>query len=69
MYERTPFKWEVELQSPDGKTIIEKVEAHWSPTFEGIKDAIAHAARMKAWIRNKRKIDFKVLGEPKLVTE
>lgn len=67
--ERKKFTWEVKLQaSNDGSTITEKVEAYWSPKYEGIKEAVAHAARMKAWFRNKKKIDFKAIDEPKLVT-
>lgn len=68
-YERKKFKWKVTLQSPDGQTIDEPVEAYWSPKYEGIKEAVALAARTKAWFRNKKKVEFKVLGEPKLVTD
>lgn len=68
MFKRTPKVWEVKLQSPDGKEITEKVESYWDPEFEGVKESIAFAARCKAWIRNKKKIEFQVLGEPKLVT-
>ena len=66
--ERRPFEWEVDLQSSaDGKTITEKVFAYWSPTFDGIKDSIALAARCKATIRNKGKVQFQAVGEPKLI--
>lgn len=66
--ERKPFEWEVELQSgADGKTITEKVLAFWSPTCEGIKESIALAARCKATIRNKGKVQFQAVGEPKLL--
>lgn len=65
--DRKPFEWEVKLQSPDGKEITEKVLAFWSPTYEGVKESIALIARLKAWIRNKKKIEFQVLGEPKLL--
>ncbi len=67
--DREKFTWEVTLQPPSGETFVEKVQAYWSPTYEGIKDAVAHAARMNAWFRNKKKIDFQVIGEPKLVTD
>lgn len=67
-FERQPFVWEVELQSQDGKTITEKVQAFWSPAFDGVKESIALAARCKATLRNKaNKIQFQVLGEPKLL--
>jgi hypothetical protein len=65
--DRKPFEWEVTLQKPDGDTMIEKVTAFWSPTYEGVKESIALAARLKAWIRNKKKVEFQVLGEPKLL--
>lgn len=66
-FKRQPFEWEVTLQSKDGKEITEKVQAHWSPTFDGVKESIALAARLKAWIRNKKNVEFAVLGEPKLL--
>lgn len=66
--DRTPKVWEVTLQKPDGSTMIEKVETYWSSTFEGVKDSVAHAARAAAWLRNKKKLQFQVVGEPKLVT-
>lgn len=66
--ERKPFIWEVELQGGnDGKTIKEKVQAFWSPTYDGVKESIALAARCKATIRNKGKVQFQALGEPKLL--
>lgn len=65
--ERHAFEWEVELQSPDGKTITEKVRAFWSPAYEGVKDGIALAARCKATIRNKGKVQFQAVSEPKLL--
>lgn len=66
--ERKPFIWEVKLQSAgDGETITEKVSAFWSPAFEGTKESIALAARCKAAIRNKGKVQFQALGEPKLL--
>lgn len=66
--ERQPFVWEVDLQSSaDGKTITEKVQAFWSPTSDGIKESIALAARCKATIRNKGKLQFQAIGEPKLL--
>jgi len=64
---RQAFQWEVQLQSPDGKEITEKVEAYWSPDYDGVKESIALAARCKAWLRNKKKVTFEVLGEPKLI--
>jgi hypothetical protein len=67
--EREKFTWEVKLQPATGETITEKVQAYWSPTYDGIKDAVAHAARMSAWLRNKKKIDFAVIGDPVLVTD
>lgn len=67
-YERKPFEWEVELQSgTDGKTITEKVFAFWSPNSDGIKESIALAARCKATLRNKSKIQFQAVGDPKLL--
>lgn len=65
--DRKPFEWEVQLQSQDGKLITEKVSAFWSPDFEGIKADIGVAARCKAWLRNKKKVTFQVVGEPKLI--
>lgn len=65
--ERQPFIWEVKLQSQDGQEITEKVSAFWSPAYEGVKESIALAARCKAWLRNKKKVTFQVLGEPKLL--
>jgi hypothetical protein len=65
--DRKPFEWEVKLQSPDGKEITEKVLAFWSPSYDGVKESIALAARLKAWIRNKKKIEFQVLGDPVLI--
>lgn len=66
-FKRRPFVWEVKLQAKDGKEYVEKVQAYWSPTFDGVKESIALAARLKAWIRNKRKIEFAVIGEPTLL--
>lgn len=66
-FERKPHIWEVKLQSPDGKEYTEKVSAYWSPTFEGVKDAVALAARCAATIRNKGKVQFQVLGTPALL--
>jgi len=66
-FKRQPFVWEVTLQAQDGKEYTEKVSAFWSPSFDGVKESIALAARLKAWIRNKRKVEFAVLGEPKLL--
>lgn len=68
MFERTKFKWTVKLQSPDGQTIDEPVETHWSPSYEGVKESVAMAARMSAWIRNKKKVEFRAIGEPELVS-
>lgn len=65
--DRKPFEWEVQLQSQDGKQITEKVRAFWSPEYDGVKESIALAARCKAWLRNKKKVTFQVLGEPKLI--
>lgn len=66
--ERKPFEWEVTLQQgSDGQTITEKVLAFWSPTYDGIKESIALAARCKATIRNKGKVQFQAVGEPKLI--
>lgn len=65
--ERKPFVWEVDLQSQDGQTITEKVHAFWSPVFDGVKESIALAARCKATIRNKGKVQFQAIGEPKLL--
>ena len=65
--DRKPFQWEVKLQAQDGKELTEKVEAYWSPEFEGVKESVALAARCKAWLRNKKKVTFQVLGEPKLL--
>ena len=65
--DRRPFIWEVKVQSPDAKEYTEKVSAFWSPSFEGVKEAIALAARCKATIRNKGKVQFQALGEPTLL--
>jgi hypothetical protein len=65
--ERKPFVWEVELQKPDGKTITEKVHAHWSPDFDGVKESVSLAARCKATIRNQGNVQFQAIGEPKLL--
>lgn len=66
--DRKPFVWEVKLQAAgDGETIVEKVSAFWSPVHEGVKESIALAARCKATIRNKGKVQFQALGEPKLL--
>lgn len=65
--DRKPFEWEVPLQAKDGKTYMEKVSAFWSPDFDGVKDSIAIAARCKAWIRNKKNVEFQIIGEPKLL--
>lgn len=65
--DRQPFVWEVELQAKDGQTTKEKVQAFWSPVFEGVKESIALAARCQATIRNKGKVQFQALGEPKLL--
>lgn len=67
--DREKFTWEVTLQPPTGETIVEKVSNYWSPSYEGIKEAIGHAARCAAWLRNKKKLDFQVIGEPKLVSD
>jgi hypothetical protein len=66
-FERKPHVWEVTLQADDGKTYTEKVSAFWSPVFEGVKESIALAARCAATIRNKGKVQFQVIGEPKLL--
>lgn len=66
-FERKPFIWEVKLQAADGKEYLEKVSAFWSPLYEGVKDSIALAARCQATIRNKGKVQFQALGEPKLL--
>lgn len=66
-FERKPFVWEVKLQAVGGETITEKVQAFWSPKFDGVKESIAKAARFKALRRQKDKVDFQVLGEPKLL--
>ena len=66
-FERKPFVWEVELQSQDGQTIKEKVQAFWSPVFDGVKESIALAASCKATLRQKGNVQFQVLGEPKLL--
>lgn len=66
-FDRKHFVWEVKLQSPDGKTMAEKVSAFWTPDFEGVKESIGLAARCKAAIRNKGKVQFQTLGEPKLL--
>lgn len=66
-FNRQPFEWEVKLQSKDGKQLDEKVLSYWSPTADGVKERIALAARLKAWIRNKKKVEFVVLGEPVLL--
>lgn len=65
--ERTPSDWEVQLQSPDGKVMTEKVSAYWSPDYDGVKESVAIAGRCKAWLRNKKKIDFQIIGEAKLI--
>lgn len=65
--ERRPFVWEVRLQAQDGKDYTEKVQSFWSPTYEGVKESIALAARLKAWIRNKKKVEFQVLSDPVLL--
>lgn len=65
--DRKPFEWSVKLQSQDGKELTEKVTAFWSPAYEGIKESIALAARCKAWLRNKKKVNFQVIGEPELI--
>lgn len=65
--ERKPFVWECKIQAPDGKEYTEKVTAFWDPAFDGVKESIALAARCKAWFRNKKKIQFKSLGEPQLL--
>lgn len=65
--ERKPHVWEVKLQADDGKTYTEKVSAFWSPLFDGVKESIALAARCQATLRNKGKVQFQVLGEPKLL--
>lgn len=66
--ERTKSEWEVKLQSPDGKTYTEKVSSFWSPVYENISQSIGHAARCKAWLRNKKKVEFQVIGDPVLIT-
>jgi len=66
-FERKPHIWEVELQTPEGKTTTEKVSAYWSPTFDGIKESVANAARCAATIRNKGKVQFQVIKEPTLI--
>lgn len=67
---REPFEWEVQLQADaggEGKTLTEKVQAYWSPTFDGVKESIKLAARCKARIRHKGKVNFQAIGEPKLL--
>lgn len=66
-FERKPFIWEVELQTTDGQTRTEKVQAYWSPAYEGVKSSIELAARCAATIRNKGKVQFQVIGEAKLL--
>lgn len=66
-FERTPREWSVKLQGNDGSTVTETVKAFWSPTFEGVKESIAVAARCKAWLRSKKKIAYQAVGEPELV--
>lgn len=66
-FERKPFVWEVELQASNGETVTEKVQAFWSPLFDGVKESIALAARCKATVRNKGKLQFQALSEPKLL--
>lgn len=66
--ERKPFIWEVKLQAAEGgETYTEKVSAFWAPVFEGVKESIALAARCQATIRNKGKVQFQAIGEPKLL--
>ena len=65
--DRKPFVWEVKIQSQEGKEYTEKVSAFWSPVFEGVKESIALAARCQATLRNKGKVQFQALGEPKLL--
>lgn len=65
--DRKPNVWEVELQSPDGATRTEKVHSFWSPLFDGVKHDIATAARCAATIRNKGKVQFEVISEPKRI--
>lgn len=66
MFERKPFIWEVQLMGPDKKARTEKVQAYWSPSFPGIKESIAVAARCAAVIRNKGG-DFGIMSEPTLL--
>ncbi len=65
--ERKPHIWEVTLHTQDGKEHTEKVTAFWSPLYDGVKESVALAARCKATIRNKGKVQFQALGEPKLL--
>lgn len=67
MFKRTPNVWEVKLQASNGETTVEKVHSFWSPVFDGVKESIALAARLQAWIRNKKKVEFQAIAEPVLL--
>lgn len=51
--------WEVSLVNEQtGEPASISVKSHWSPSFEGIKEAIKEVAAIKAWWETGKKFAF-----------
>jgi hypothetical protein len=57
MFDRKPHEWEVTLQSEKGEVSKVKATAHWDPNWEGVKDAIAEATAITAWLKSHKVAD------------
>lgn len=56
MFDREKFHWSVQLQAADGRIVENyKFSSYWSPKYEGIAEAVAEAAAVKAWYESSPK--------------
>lgn len=65
---QSTFEWEVTcVAEGTGQTVTEKVRAHWSPDFDGIKETIKEVAAVQAWWKTDKRVNFapiEVVGGP-----
>jgi hypothetical protein len=52
VFERKAKKWKVTLQSKGGPTKDVEIESYWSPSWDGIKEAIGVAAAVREWFKS-----------------
>lgn len=53
---RVKGKWVAQIQSQTGEIKEVKIETHWDPDYEGMADAVAHAAAVKTWYQSHKDV-------------